>query len=201
MQTNSTRISRATCRPAKQCYFLRRRLEWEKTLNSSPGWAQIERRIKFGNLWAVYVLWRTLQTVYTGCLQKNGTVSKVNKKFISHLTRAKRTPLAAATVQVSHALPAVRFSCLLRGLRGFSQFFECVKKLRQIHSVRLETIQISMTSHSIYLDIFFFDKSGTYHTADWYFVLSIIWQNWHFGLMLMLKGCDYVLCIQGVSRL
>ena len=38
----------------------------------------------------------------------NGAVSKVNKNFISHLTRAKRTPLAAATVQVSHALPAVR---------------------------------------------------------------------------------------------
>ena len=37
----------------------------------------------------------------------NGAVSKVNKKFISHLTRAKHTPSAAATVQVSHALPAV----------------------------------------------------------------------------------------------
>ena len=49
----------------------------------------------------------------------NGVVSKVNKKFISHLTRAQRTPSAAATVQVSHALPAVRFSCLLRG-RGAS---------------------------------------------------------------------------------
>ena len=49
----------------------------------------------------------------------NGAVSKVNKKFISHLTRAKRTPSAAAAVQVSHALPAVRFSCLLRG-RGTS---------------------------------------------------------------------------------
>ena len=45
----------------------------------------------------------------------NGAGSKVYKKFISHLTRAKPTPLAAATVQVSHALPAVRFSCLLRG--------------------------------------------------------------------------------------
>ena len=45
----------------------------------------------------------------------NGAVSRVNKKFISHLTRAQRTPSAAATVQVSHALPAVRFSCLLRG--------------------------------------------------------------------------------------
>ena len=50
----------------------------------------------------------------TGCLQMNGAVSKVNKKFISHLTRTKRTPSAAATVLVSHALTAVRFSCLLR---------------------------------------------------------------------------------------
>ena len=33
----------------------------------------------------------------------NGAVSKVNKKFISHLTRAKRTPSAAETVQVSRA--------------------------------------------------------------------------------------------------
>ena len=55
----------------------------------------------------------------TGCLQKNGAVSKINKKFISHLTRAKRTLSAAETVQVSHALPAVRFSCLMRG-RGAS---------------------------------------------------------------------------------
>ena len=59
------------------------------------------------------------QGFYTGCLQKNGAVSKVNKKFISHLTRAKRTPSAAATVEVSHALPAVSFSCLMRG-RGAS---------------------------------------------------------------------------------
>ena len=61
----------------------------------------------------------THKCLYTGCLQKNGAVSKVNKKFISHLTRAQRTPSAAATVQVSHALAAVRFSCLLRG-RGAS---------------------------------------------------------------------------------
>ena len=50
----------------------------------------------------------------------NGAVSKVNKKFISHLTRAQPTPSAAATVQVSHALPAVRFSCLLRTMHGAS---------------------------------------------------------------------------------
>ena len=52
---------------------------------------------------------------YTGYTQKNGAVSKVNKKFIPQLTRAQHTPSAAATVQVSHALSAVRFSCLPRG--------------------------------------------------------------------------------------
>ena len=58
-------------------------------------------------------------TANVQCLQMNGAVSKGNKKFISHLTQAQRTPSAAATVQVSHALPAVHFSCLLRG-RGVS---------------------------------------------------------------------------------
>jgi hypothetical protein len=42
--------------------------------------------------------------VNTGCLQKNGAVSKINKKFISYLTRAKCTPSAVATVQVFYAL-------------------------------------------------------------------------------------------------
>jgi hypothetical protein len=55
----------------------------------------------------------------TGYKKKNGAVSKVNKKFISQLTRSQRTPSAATTVQVSRALPAVRFSCLQRG-RGAS---------------------------------------------------------------------------------
>jgi len=41
------------------------------------------------------------------------------QKLTIHLTRAQCTPSAIATVQVSHALPAVRFSCLLRG-RGAS---------------------------------------------------------------------------------
>jgi len=53
--------------------------------------------------------------IYTGYTQKNGAVSKVNKKFISYFARAQRIPSAAATVQIPHALPAVRFSCLLRG--------------------------------------------------------------------------------------
>jgi hypothetical protein len=43
----------------------------------------------------------------TGYTQKNGAVSKVNKKFIYHLTRAQRTLSAGATIQVSRALPAV----------------------------------------------------------------------------------------------
>ena len=55
---------------------------------------------------------------YTGFLRMNGAVSKVNKKFISHLTRAQRIPSAEATVQVSHALPAVRSLVLTAGLRG-----------------------------------------------------------------------------------
>jgi len=60
-------------------------------------------------------------TEYT---QKNGAVSKVNKKFISHLTRAQRTPSGTATVQVSHALPAVRFLCLLRGCGAAGPVFK-----------------------------------------------------------------------------
>ena len=43
----------------------------------------------------------------------------MNNTFIAHLTRAQRTPSAAASVQVSYALPAGRSSCLLRG-RGAS---------------------------------------------------------------------------------
>ena len=62
----------------------------------------------------VFISTKVMQK-YTGYTQKNGAVSKVNKKCISHLTRAQRTPSAAATVQVSHALPALSFTCLLRG--------------------------------------------------------------------------------------
>ena len=55
---------------------------------------------------------------HAGCLQMNVAVSKVNRKFISRLTRAQRTPLAAAAVQVYHALPGVRSLVLTAGLRG-----------------------------------------------------------------------------------
>jgi hypothetical protein len=60
-----------------------------------------------------------MSELYTGHTQKNGAVSKVNKKFMSNITRAQHTLSAAATVHVSHARPAVRFPCLLRG-RGAS---------------------------------------------------------------------------------
>ena len=63
----------------------------------------------------VYIHIYTYIYIFTGYTQKNGAISKLNKIFISNLTRAQRTPSAAATVQVSHALPAVCFSCLLRG--------------------------------------------------------------------------------------
>ena len=43
----------------------------------------------------------------TGYTRENCADSKVNKKFISHLTLAQRTPSAAATVQVSDALITV----------------------------------------------------------------------------------------------
>jgi hypothetical protein len=56
-----------------------------------------------------------------GHKQKNGTVSKVYTKFISRPIWAQRTLSAAGTVQSSHALPAVRFSCLLQGHRTGSQ--------------------------------------------------------------------------------
>ena len=81
-----------TCRFYLQLYFVQKR---------------------FTLLWAAIVLAVTF--FVTVHLQMNRAVSKVNKKYISYLTRAKRTPSAAATLQVSHALPAVRFSCLLRG--------------------------------------------------------------------------------------
>jgi hypothetical protein len=42
--------------------------------------------------------------------QKNDAVSEVIKKYVSYPTRAQHTLPAAETVQVSLALPKVRFS-------------------------------------------------------------------------------------------
>jgi len=90
--------------------------DWKGTIVLPIGWwSNIDELFLFG-IRKIIFKWIS----NTGYSQKNGVVSKVNKKSISHLTRAQRTPSAAATIQVSHALPAVRFSCLLRG-RGAPQ--------------------------------------------------------------------------------
>jgi hypothetical protein len=49
-----------------------------------------------------YLFWipDTLQYVCTEYTQKSGAISKVNKKFISQLTRAQHTVSDAATVYV-----------------------------------------------------------------------------------------------------
>ena len=82
----------------------------------------------FHILYFLYKKWQTVDLQVLNDYKSNGicrvytkecAVSKVNNKFISHLTRTQRTPSVAATVQVSHALQAARFSCLLRG-RGAS---------------------------------------------------------------------------------
>jgi hypothetical protein len=57
--------------------------------------------------------------VNTGYTQKNGAVSKVNKKYISHLTQAQRTASAAATVQVSHAYCGASFQDGVAAGEGF----------------------------------------------------------------------------------
>ena len=71
----------------------------------------------------------------TVCLQMNGAVSKVNKKFISHLTRAQHTPSTAATVQVSHALQEVRSLTLTAGLRGQFPRWRRSRKGLSVYSV------------------------------------------------------------------
>jgi hypothetical protein len=82
------------------------------TLKSSTSLSDFILQRRFSKLSFSYVV---IHCSYTVRSNKNGAVSKVNNKCISHLIRAQRTPSAAATVQVSHALPVVSFSCLLRG--------------------------------------------------------------------------------------
>ena len=62
--------------------------------------------VTFMVLTSIQCLW-TKGICSTGYTEKNGAVSKVNKKFISHPTRAQRTPSAAATIQVSHAVVTI----------------------------------------------------------------------------------------------
>jgi hypothetical protein len=65
-----------------------------------------------------YVIWRAItQGIYKRMVQ----FQKLTINLFLNLTRAQRTPSAATTVQVSYALLAILFSCLLRGLRGSFQ--------------------------------------------------------------------------------
>jgi hypothetical protein len=50
--------------------------------------------------------------------QKKSAILEAIKNIISHSTLTQHTLSAAGTVQVSHALPSVCFSCLLRGPAG-----------------------------------------------------------------------------------
>ena len=78
--------------------------------------------------------WSTLSQIYTcdchtGCLfattakytQKNAAVSKVNKKFISHLTRAQRTPSAAVNCPSFSCATSSSLLILTAGLWGVSK--------------------------------------------------------------------------------
>ena len=60
----------------------------------------------------------TIELKNTVCLQMNGSVSKVNNKFISHLTRAQRTPSAAATVPSFSCATSGSLFMLTAGPRG-----------------------------------------------------------------------------------
>jgi len=71
------------------------------------GSLSILRTFRFAYFSMCVLLAACLISLYTGCRQKNGAVSKVNNKFISRLTLAQPTPSAAATVPVSHALITV----------------------------------------------------------------------------------------------
>ena len=62
-----------------------------------------------------YIFKHAIQGVYKRMVR----FQKLTRNLFLTLHGQNLTPSAAATVQVSHALPAVRFSCLMRG-RGAS---------------------------------------------------------------------------------
>jgi len=85
----------------------------------------------------------------TGYTQKNGAVSKLIKKFISHLTWAQRTPSAAATVQVSHTLITV-LQCVHPGSHDTHPHGNQIQCCHQTHEVNqvsclYTSIQFSQT--------------------------------------------------------
>ena len=83
----------------------------------------------------------------------NGAVSKVNKKFISHLTRAQRTPPASATVQVSQRYQQFAFHayCGAAGsvYKMASQQEKAFCVLRFEVSRSVITVQLSFEQHGL----------------------------------------------------
>jgi hypothetical protein len=69
----------------------------EVKMDAFEQFLQLSRR-RFRSLHYEYTNVLPSRLSYTAYSQKNGAVSKVNKKSISHLTWIKRTPSAAATV-------------------------------------------------------------------------------------------------------
>jgi hypothetical protein len=113
----------------------------------------------------------------TGYSKKNGAISKVNKKSIFHLTRVKRTPSAAATGHISHVLPAVRFSCLLR--RRGASFQDGVAAEKGFPWASFEVSRSVITVHPEFRAQFrtagsAIDSTLTFKTAP-FFCERIVW--------------------------
>jgi len=70
---------------------------------------------------------------YTGYTQKNGAVSKVNKKFISHFIRAQPTPSAAAPARCVFSKPCTKLTlhCNHRSGHLKTQLTESIFLLRR----------------------------------------------------------------------
>jgi hypothetical protein len=128
------------------------------------------------------------------CTQKNVAISKVNKTFISHLTRAQRAPSATAAVQVSRALPAVRFSCLLRD--QFSRWRRSRKRLSVCSVLRWTACSKPCTKLTLHCN----HRSGhlktenTAATPSWKLAPRQAWEVNCWSRMRNLDSCRCTLC-------
>ena len=121
--------------------------------------------------------------IYTGYTQKNGAVSKVNKRFISHRTRAQLTLSAAATVQVSHALRAVRFSSLRRG--RFPRWRRSRKRLSVCSVLRFPDLWLQCSASFVHCN----HRSGhfkTEHTESLFLLRHV--GNWPRGPTVSMRS-------------
>ena len=124
-----------------------------------------------------------IQSVYKWMVQ----FQKLTKKFISRLTRAQPTPSAAATVQVSHALPAVRSLVLTAGLRGqFPRWRSSRKRLSVCSVLRCPDLWLQFTKLTLHCN----HRSGhlkTEHTES-LFMLRRHLGNWPHGSAVSMRS-------------